>query len=310
VLVTGSALVPGEVRRYIEGRGYAVRAVEQEQCTAAELHAALDGVSGYLIGGSEMLLDEHVERAHRLRAVAFVGTDFRAHVPAWRCVEARGIAMINTPGANAHAVAEFTLLLILLMQRPMVGQIAACGGPASELPEPGRDLRGARLGIVGLGRIGTLVARTAGAGFGMRVSYTAPRRAETVENALGIEHRPLSDLLAWADVISLHCPGPTGTESPMIGRTELAALREGALLVNTIHPGLVHLGALADAASTRGIRAAFDGLGAGPDWDRLVRLGPARFLAVPTMGFHTGGANLAAGQRAARSVCDLLDRER
>jgi D-3-phosphoglycerate dehydrogenase / 2-oxoglutarate reductase len=305
VLVTGESLVPPAALRLIRDRGYVVRRVDAEKLDAEDLHRALEGVAGYLIGGHEELLAEHVEAATGLEAVAWVGTDFEANVPGWRRAFELGVAVVNAPGANAVAVAEFTMLMILTLARPFVDQVFMPGVQPSGPPSPGRELRGGTLGLIGAGRIGARVAAIAGAGFGMRVSYHAPRRNEALEQAAQVTYRDRDELLAGSDVVSLHRRGPAPDEGPELGARELDLLRPGALLVNTVHPRLVDPDALLRVTLDKGVRSAFDGVG--PQWHGLVALGPPRFVGMPQMGFHTVDANLRASLSAAESVCDVLD---
>ncbi|MGW7525775.1 2-hydroxyacid dehydrogenase [Streptomyces sp. NPDC054783] len=310
VLVTGTAAVPSEARRLIADRGFALREVTDDHLGGEDLHAALDGVSGYLIGGYEEPEPAHFERAAALEAVAFVGTDFWSYVPGWRTAYDLGIAFANTPGENAASVAEFTVLLALTLARPFTDAIVRTPhSPADPIatgsPPEGRELGGRTLGVVGAGRIGARVA-TIAQGLGMSVLYTSPRRNQALEAAMGIAYTDLEGLLSRSDVISLHRPGPAADEPPMLGRRELAICKDGALLVNTGHHDLVDPVALAWAIERRNLRAAVDGLGPGDAWAALRALGPERFLSVPQMGFRTKDAGLRAGRRAARAVCDVL----
>ncbi|WUH95240.1 hypothetical protein OG900_37190 [Streptomyces sp. NBC_00433] len=310
VLVTGTAAVPPEARTLIADRGFTLREVTGNHLDADDLHAALDGVSGYLIGGYEEPAPGHFERAAALQAVAFVGTDFVSYVPGWRKAYELGIAFANTPGENAASVAEFTVLLALTLARPFTDAIvrvphAAAEPTAGGSPSEGRELGGRTLGVVGAGRIGARVARIA-QGLGMRVLYTSPRRNQALEAATGIEYTGLDGLLSRSDVVSLHRPGPAAGEPPLLGRQELARCKDGALLVNTGHHDLIDPVALAWAIEHKGLRAAADGLGPGDAWAALTALGPESFLAVPQMGFLTRDAGLRAGLRAATAVCDVL----
>lgn len=315
VLVTGTDTVPPEARKIIEDRGFKLRHIPTEDLDRDQLHRALAGVSGYLIGGNEKPLDEHFEQAEELEVVAWVGTDFRANVPGWERAFDLGIAFVSTPGENAASVAEFTLLLILGIARPFTAQSATketgnrAGAETRDSSPPGIELHGQTLGIVGAGRIGTRVARAAALGLGMQVLYAAPRRNEALEAALGIKYVKLAELLKESKVVSLHRPGLAAGERPTIGEAELELLRTGALLVNTAHPSLIDPDALLGAVEQRGLRAAVDGIGKEPAWTHLVALGPDRFLCAPDMGYRTPAAGLRAGERAARAVCDVLSGE-
>ena len=312
VLVTGTDTVPPEACTLIEDRGFKLRHIPAEDLDRDQLHRALAGVSGYLIGGNEKPLDEHFEQAGKLKVVAWVGTDFRANVPGWERAFDLGIAFVSTPGENAVSVAEFTLHLLLGIARPFAARTgteetgnSAGAGTRDSFP-PGVELHGRTLGIVGAGRIGTRVARAAALGLGMQVLYAAPRRKEALEAALGIKHVKLTELLKKSDVVSLHRPGLAGGERPTLGQAELERLRTGALLVNTAHPSLIDPDALLRAIEPRDLRAAVDGIGEQPAWTQLVALGSNRFLYAPDMGYRTRDASLRAGERAARAVCDVL----
>ena len=191
VLVTGTDTVPPEACALIEEQGFELRYKPAKKLDRDQLHRALDGVSGYLIGGNEEPLAEHFDQAGKLQAVAWVGTDFRANVPGWEQAFDLGIAFVSTPGANAISVAEFTLLLILAVARPIATRMGVeeTGNDAEagtqDRSVPGIELHGRTLGIVGAGRIGARVAKAAALGLGMKVLYTAPRRNEALEAALG-----------------------------------------------------------------------------------------------------------------------------
>jgi phosphoglycerate dehydrogenase-like enzyme len=282
--------------------------VRQDVFTDDELTAALDGVAGYLVGGYEEATAEHVDAAKSLEVLGFVGTDFRTYVPGWRRAFEVGVAVVNSPGTNAVSVAEFTVRLALTLARPFPSD-----QPPGAEPEPGVELAGRTLGILGAGRIGAHVARIAGAGLGMRVLYHAPRRNVAFEAATGTAYVPWDRLLAESDVLSLHRPGPAPGEPPVLDRAAFERVREGLLLLDTVHPALVDPDALALAIRERGVRAAFDADPAGEATAPLLALaaepdvGAARLLVVPQSGFRTHDANLRTASVAMTAVLDVLD---
>jgi phosphoglycerate dehydrogenase-like enzyme len=312
ILVTGVGVVPLEACQLIEGRGFSIRTVPDEHVNGAELHDALRGVSGYLIGGYEEPTAAHFEQAIGLEAVGCVGTDFRGSMPGWRRAFELGIAVVSAPGENAVSVVEFTILLMLALARPFNANLTAAQetddeAPRAALPAPvGVELCGRSLGIVGAGRIGAGVARAAALGLGMRVRYAGPRRNPALEAAIGLQHVDMDALLEASDVISLHRPSLASGEKPTIGRRELERVKQATMLVNAGHPGLVDPVALGWAMEHKDVRAAFDGVGDDDVWKMLASFGPHRFLAVPQMGFLTRDANLRAAMRAAGAVCDVL----
>jgi len=154
----------------------------------------------------------------------------------------RGIAVIHAPGANTNTVAEHTLALMLDIARGITrGTRAVAAGRWEERDRyRGDELGGLTLGIVGFGSIGRRVAALAEA-FGMRVLVAAhPARPD----APGRHPRlPLRELLAAADVVTLHVPLTPATRN-LLGAAELAGMKPGALLVNTARGALIDAPAL------------------------------------------------------------------
>jgi D-3-phosphoglycerate dehydrogenase / 2-oxoglutarate reductase len=164
----------------------------------------------------------------------------------------RGIVVIHAPGANTNTVAEHTLALMLDLARGLTrGARAVAAGRWEERAHyRGDELGGLTLGIVGFGNIGQRVAALAAA-FGMRVLVAAhPAHPD----AHGPYPRlPLRELLAAADVVTLHVPLTSATRN-LLGAAELACMKPGALLVNTARGALIDMSALrtALAAGTLG----------------------------------------------------------
>jgi phosphoglycerate dehydrogenase-like enzyme len=111
------------------------------------------------------------------------------------------------------------------------------------------------VGIVGLGAIGTEVAKRLAA-FGCRILYYKPNRlADVAERALGVEYAALGDLLRLADIVTLHCPLTTATRG-LIGPDEFTAMKEGAILINAARGGIVSEPDLVRALQAGCIRGA------------------------------------------------------
>lgn len=164
----------------------------------------------------------------------------------------RGVAVTNTPGVLDAAVADLTLALILACCRHVVtaDRFVRDGRWRKGWAQPeivGRDVAGARLGLVGFGRIGREVATRAVA-FGMSVSFH--RRS----SGGGV---PLDELLRSSDVVSLHVPLTAETRG-LIGRERLALLQDGATLINTARGAVVDEEALVDELVSGRISAGLD----------------------------------------------------
>ena len=170
--------------------------------------------------------------------------------------------MTNTPGVLTEAVADATFGLMLAVARRVVeGDGYLRGGEWrlkwSPMMMVGRDVHGKVLGIYGMGRIGSSVARRA-RGFGMKVIYHNRRRDPKVEQEYGAEYRSKEDLLRESDFLTVHVPLTEETRNS-IGAGELAMMKKTAFLVNTSRGGVVDEKSLAEALSAGTIAgAAFD----------------------------------------------------
>jgi glyoxylate reductase len=189
-----------------------------------------------------------------LRVVANFGVGFdRIDIAA--CA-ARGVVVTNTPGVLDDATADLTFALILAARRQVVegDRLVRAGLWSGSWSEGGlaEEVTGSTLGIVGLGRIGSAVARRA-RGFELRVVYN---RLRSVETELG-EFRELDELLAESDVVSIHVPLTAETEGLLDAR-RLALLRDGACLVNTARGEIVDEQALVRELVSGRIRAGLD----------------------------------------------------
>lgn len=209
-----------------------------------ELLAAAAGLPGLCVTTVERVDGELLDAAGpQLRVVANYGVGYdNVDVAA---ATARGVIVSNTPGVLTRATAELTMALLLALVRRLCegdrlvrARTPWILGPVFML---GHGLAGRTLGIVGLGRIGQDVARLASA-FGMRVVY-ASRSAASEAPYRRVE---LDELLASADVVSLHCPLTPETRH-LIDQRALSLMRPNAILVNTTRGPVVDEAALVEA---------------------------------------------------------------
>ena len=210
----------------------------------------------------------------------------------------RGIRLANNPGANAAAVAEHTLALMLAMLKRVV--------PADRAFQNGRfaqveilaggidDLGGATVGLLGLGSIGREVAIRLG-GFGADVLYTTRNRLNPSDEArIAATWVPLDELLAWSDIVSVHLP-MNGETAGIINATTLARMKQGSYLVNTSRGGLVDEAALRAALESGHIRgAALDVLAEERDGGNAFADLPQVVVTPHVGGGSRGGFNAMA----------------
>ncbi|HEX3353900.1 MAG TPA: phosphoglycerate dehydrogenase [Terriglobales bacterium] len=209
-----------------------------------KLAAQLETADALIVRSAVQVNADLLEHASKLRVIgrAGVGVDNIDLDAATR----KGIAVMNTPGANAIAVAEHTLALMLAMARHI--------GRANELMHAGKwekkslqgtELRGKTVGIVGLGRVGMEVARRARA-FGMQVVAHDPFVSTAVAKEQGIRMGKLEEVYAASDYLSLHV-GLTPQTSGMINAESIAKMKAGVRLVNCARGELIDEAALAQA---------------------------------------------------------------
>jgi glyoxylate reductase len=221
--------------------------------------------------------------------------------------ERRGVVVTNTPGVLDDATADLTLALILAATRRLVegDRMVRSGQPWSWGMGfmLGSSLQGKRLGIVGLGGIGTRVAERARA-FGMEIAYHS-RRPSPAAARLQAERLEPADLLAASDVLSLHCPLTPETHH-LIGAEELAAMKPGAVLVNAARGPLVDEEALAIALAERRIGAAgLDVFEREPEVEAGLLLLENAVL-TPHLGSATVETRTAMAELAARNAISVL----
>jgi glyoxylate reductase len=206
-----------------------------------------------------------------------------------------GIVVTNTPGVLTEATADLTMALILAVMRRVLEGADEVRRTAQCIWEPlhllGVSLQGKRLGIVGMGRIGSAVATRARA-FGMDV--IGVRRGE-----------PLDDLLAASDVVSLHAPLTRETHH-LIDAAALAKMKRGAFLINTARGKLVDEAALCDALERGHLRGA--GLDVYEDEPRVSSrlLALPNVVALPHIGSATEETRSAMARIAATDVARYL----
>ena len=263
--------------------------------TKAQMIEKIAHCAGVIVGVDPLDADV-IAAAPHLRAIAKYGVgvdniDLEA-------AKARGIKVSRTVGANAAAVADYALALMLALSRKLLPIDRRCrSGDWSKITTS--DVTGATLGLIGLGAIGKMVARRA-QGFDMKVLAYDVIWDEAYAAANGIGFAQPERILRVADFISLHLPLLPSTEN-FIGERELALMKPSAILINTARGGLVDEAAL--------LKALKDGAigGAGLDAFREEPPSPEWFtLENVVLGAHcaasTKGASLMMGRMATENL--------
>src|SRR5271157_623110 len=267
------------------------------------LPAALADADALVVRSAVQADDALMAHAPKLRVIgrAGVGVDNIDADAATR----RGIVVMNTPGANAVAVAELTIALMLALARklPFANSTMHAGRWEKKILQ-GAELRGKTLGILGLGRIGLEVARRA-KGFGLEILGSDPFVSAAVARENGIKLVTLEELIAGSDYISLHV-GLTPQTTGVINAKTLAAMKKGVRIINCARGELIDDAALVEALKSGQVAgAALDVFAKEPaketpyaEFDQVI--------LTPHIAGSTSEAQEAVGIQIACQVRDYL----
>ena len=263
-----------------------------------DLLALVPGVTGWL-AGVEKISPRVIAAAGSLRAISRNGTG-TDNLPIDTLL-ARKIAVRIAAGANAAGVAELAIGLIFATLR----QIPLCDAGIKQGNWPrriGAEIRGRKVGVVGCGAIGAEVARLAAALGANILAYDPQRPAVNVE-ASSLRWVEISDMLAAADVVTLHCPAPADGR-PLLGAAEFAAMRRGAVLINTARSSLVDEAALLQALEDGRLGCYATDVFEEEPPSSLALAGHARVIATS----HIGGFTQESVDRATQvAIANLMD---
>ena len=265
---------------------------------------ALSEAEGLILRSATKVTVEFLQGAPKLRFIARagVGVDNVDLTAASR----RGIVVMNTPGGNTTSTAEHTWAMILALSRNLPeAHRTLREGKWDRKRFMGTQLAGKALGVIGLGRVGTEVAKRAVA-FGMRVvgydPYFEPQRLKDVDVTL-VEK--LCDLLSQCDFITVHTPLTEDTRG-MIGDREFALMKPGARVINCARGGIVDEEALARALTAGKVAgAALDVFTQEPPTGSPL-LGLANVVVTPHLAASTEEAQIAVACEAAQLMLNAL----
>ena len=269
--------------------------VHQQSVKSDELLARIGEYECIIVRSATKVTREVIDAGKKLRVIARggVGVD---NIDV-KQADARGILVLNTPGASAVSVAELTIGHMLAVSRFLhvsTGEMKGGKWPKKEF-SAGVELYKKTIGIIGLGNIGKEVARRA-LGFGMTVlAYDPPFAPMDFIVEITTKER----LLALADFITLHVPFDPG-KGPTIGRAELAMMKNGVIIINCSRGGVVDEEALLEALNAGKVAGA--GLDVfvhePPTQSELALAQHPRVSITP----HIGGSTLEAQERIGTEI--------
>ncbi len=269
------------------------------------LAKALDGVDALLVRSATKVPAEALVGAGRLKVIGRAGAG--VDTIDVEAATTRGIAVMNAPDGNTLAAAEHALSLLFALARRVAP--ADAGMKAGQWPKTGLvgfELEGKKLGIIGLGRIGSTVARKA-RGIGMEVAAYDPFLPVSAAGKGSVPLMTLEDLLAWADVITLHVPRTKETTN-LLSEANLRRMKPGGYLINAARGGLVDEEALLRVLDDEHLAgAALDTFSTEPlPADSPLRVHP-KLLLTPHLGASTGEAQQAVSTILARQIIDFIE---
>jgi len=270
---------------------------------AAKLKEIIGNYDGLAIRSATKVKADIIAAAKNLKVVgrAGIGVD-NVDIPA---ATAKGIVVMNTPFGNSITTAEHAIALMFAAARQIPeANISTQAGKWEKNRFMGRELYAKTLGLIGCGNIGGIVADRA-LGLKMKViaydPFLSPERAV----AIGVEKVELDEVLARADVISLHVPMTEKTKN-ILSRENLAKTKRGVMIVNAARGGLVDEAALLDALKSEHVAAAaFDVFTVEPAKENPL-FGAPNFIATPHLGASTNEAQENVALQVAEQMSDYL----
>jgi D-3-phosphoglycerate dehydrogenase len=295
VVLVAEELAPSALE--VLASDFEVREIDGSDRTA--LLAAIVDVDAVIVRSATHIDAEALAAAQRLKVVARAGVGLdNVDVPS---ATAKGVLVVNAPTSNIVSAAEHAVALLLAVARRIPQATASLkAGEWKRSAFTGVEVTDKTMGVVGLGRIGVLVAQRMSA-FGVRLLAYDPYVPAARAAQIGVRLVPLDELLSESDFISIHLPKTPETVG-LIGERELSLCKPGVIIVNAARGGLLDEHALAQALKDGRIGGAgLDVYATEPCTDSPL-FGFDNVVATPHLGASTAEAQDKAGLAVARSV--------
>ncbi|MBQ1510868.1 MAG: phosphoglycerate dehydrogenase, partial [Selenomonadaceae bacterium] len=281
--------------------------VVKEKISHEELLSIIPEFDALMVRSASKVTADVIERAEKLKIIgrAGVGVD-NIDIPA---ATARGIIVINSPGGNTIAATEHTMAMMLAMSRHIpIANETLQKGEWNRKKYVGVELRGKTLGVVGMGRIGSGVAKRALA-FDMNVIAYDPYINEERAKSLGVKVGSLDDVIAEADFITVHMPLTPETKG-MISMEQMKKMKKGVRLVNCARGGIIDEADLAQAVKDGIVAgAAIDVFTSEPIPADHPLLGVPGIILTPHLGASTVEAQIGVSVDVSEGILAALKGE-
>ncbi len=249
---------------------------------------------------SEKVTPEIIDALPELKVIIRAGAGYNTIDTQY--ARKKGIDVMNTPGANANAVAEEVIALMLADARHLIpADASARAGKWEKKNFMGTEITNKTVGIVGLGAIGRLVAKRL-SGFDCTILAFDPVLSEEAAERIGVQLLPLDELLTRSDYITLHIPENEHTRD-FINQEKFAMMKQGATLINCARAGVINEEDLRVVKANKSIRFLNDVYPKDAEGEKSIA--DLADIMMPHLGASTKEANFNAAKRAAEQLIDL-----
>jgi D-3-phosphoglycerate dehydrogenase len=269
-----------------------------------ELLKVIADADGIVIRSNTKVRQEVVNAAKKLKVVGRAGTGLdNVDIPA---CNKKGIVVMNTPGGNTNSAAEHAIAMMLSVSRHIPQATASMKeGKWEKKRFMGQEVAGKTLGIIGIGRIGSLVAQAA-QGLKMKVIAFDPHVLPEMAEKIMVEVLPLDEVLSRSDYISIHTPLTPETKG-MINKDCFSKMKDGAIVISCARGGIVNEKDLCDALKSGKLGgAALDVFEKEPTTLENSLLSLDNFICTPHLGASTREAQENVALAVARQIADYL----
>jgi D-3-phosphoglycerate dehydrogenase / 2-oxoglutarate reductase len=271
-----------------------------------EVGETLGDYEGLIVRNDTIVTADVIRKAHNLKVIGRAGAGL-GNVDVAEATR-RGIVVMNTPGVNAVSMAEHTISMIAAAHRHIPQAVISMKQGLWEKKKfQGREMAGRTLGVIGLGRIGSMVAKRAQRGLKMNVLGYDPAVTARACAQMGVSLVSLDELLSSSDVVTVHAP-LNATTSGLIGAAELSKMKKGVIIVNCARAGIIDENALVEALNTGVVgAAALDALeGSCAGEDSLIA--HPNVIATPHLAASSHESEIGVAVAVIEQVADFLEK--
>lgn len=312
IIFTGDNLTDKERKEFLN-QGFQIDAYDTNLSNAEIVDIVnRNQYDGYILGGDENLDAKTIAKfPDSMKVISFYGVGYEAYIDTI-ATSKKGIFVTNTPRTNTNAVSEHTIALILASTRNIAYNNDNFKAGLWQ-KEKLNDLCGLTVGIIGMGAIGSQVARTLHYSFGAKVIYNSRTRKPDIEQEIDMKYVSLDELYKSSDIISLHCSLNNETEN-MIDDKAFAKMKNGVILINTSRAMLVQPKALYENLLNGKVRtAAFDAFYKEPisiledkDFNHFAKFDNKQLIISPHTAYFSHQALDSMKKMAIQNCIDIL----